>query len=968
MKLLTDLVNDPLFNKIKLFLREDNFHLKRYQLSRSIAVLFDRYFIYRPEFVNTFSRAERCGEEIEWQLELMRRLILDTHDFDPQTMRHMLIQGLLSEQLPSSTLPSKLILFGISHLPEVQLKVFASLSKRIPIYYFLINPCRQFWTDIISENRINKIQLKVRNTDYFHYETGNKLLASWGKVGRFVIDHLIENEVLFSEELFEDNPNDTLLSRIQNDILNLDESLQRLSFKDNKYSHDDSLQVHICHSEMREIEILHSRLVPILDGENETEPRDIIVMAPDIEIYVPYINAVFGTIGKIPYKVIDQNNFQHNNAIDAFLQLLKLKKERHDCRVIFDVLSNDCIRMRFGFTEEDIIIIRDWVQTKKIRWGLDKTYLKSKNILQNTSPITLPLNLDRLIIGWAMNKEEVGCFDLILPAEIEDLGNGRIIGRLSYLVQSLNKKVSELPDSATVEEWYDLLSGLVEYFFIKSNTVINLLKPVTKIIYDFVSLAKTAGYRIDIPFELVLEYIQTEFSNKKMEYNVNINGVTFCSFSSLRCVPAQVVCLLGLQHDSFPRDNPHESSFNLLSLSPKAGDRPKREDDKYFFLEALLSARKVFYTSYVGKNITNNSEIPPSVIIDELMEYIREQYNTEKFNLMTTHSLHDFSMRNQRIITSTQDRYTNSGDAITDIGKLHKDIKELDLSQIIIFYSDPIRFYLLRRLGINLQIKQKQILSRENFDINPQTKNIINRVLLQKQVSGIAIDNEFIILNNIGTLPHGAIGEVLYKRIELRSKIINRLLNREIQVLKLKKIDVDFKIDNIQFLGEIDQVYHTWRFLGIQRKMNPYILLETFIKHLALCIKFDYEKEVKTTLISDDQIWEFTKIASAKHVLKEYIKHYWDGISTPIPFYMDLSFVFAQQVINRNSSWASALDMARKKWDGSHYAHGESENPYHSIINQNKDWINKNFAKISINIFKPILTSGIMYSNQFFAN
>src|SRR3546814_6347290 len=64
---------------------------------------------------------------------------------------------------------------------------------------------------------------------------------------------------------------------------------------------DPSLQAHACHTRLRELQVLHDRLRALLEDDSfkpPLQPREIAVLAPDIDPYVPYLDAVFGGHGR----------------------------------------------------------------------------------------------------------------------------------------------------------------------------------------------------------------------------------------------------------------------------------------------------------------------------------------------------------------------------------------------------------------------------------------------------------------------------------------------------------------------------------------------------------------------------------------------------------------------------------------------------------------------------------------------
>jgi exodeoxyribonuclease V gamma subunit len=98
----------------------------------------------------------------------------------------------------------------------------------------------------------------------------------------------------------------------------------------------------------------------------------------------------------------------------------------------------------------------------------------------------------------------------------------------------------------------------------------------------------------------------------------------------MRSIPFKCVCLLGMNDGDYPRSQTPRD-FDLMSDAAhagstqshwRAGDRSRREDDRYLFLEALLSARDKLYISWQGRRTTDHEVKPPSVLVAQLMDYL----------------------------------------------------------------------------------------------------------------------------------------------------------------------------------------------------------------------------------------------------------------------------------------------------------------------------------------------------------
>ena len=98
-------------------------------------------------------------------------------------------------------------------------------------------------------------------------------------------------------------------------------------------------------------------------------------------------------------------------------------------------------------------------------------------------------------------------------------------------------------------------------------------------------------------------------------------SLTFSTLMPMRAIPFKRIYLLGLNDGDYPRSRMRDD-FDLMAHDYRPGDRSRRDDDRYLFLEALLSAREALYLSWVGRDIRNNSELPPSVLLSQLMDLL----------------------------------------------------------------------------------------------------------------------------------------------------------------------------------------------------------------------------------------------------------------------------------------------------------------------------------------------------------
>jgi exodeoxyribonuclease V gamma subunit len=145
-----------------------------------------------------------------------------------------------------------------------------------------------------------------------------------------------------------------------------------------------------------------------------------------------------------------------------------------------------------------------------------------------------------------------------------------------------------------------------------------------------------------VEIEVVKSCLENLLEHVNFGHGFISSGVTFCAMLPMRSIPFKVVCLVGMNMDAFPRES-KILGFDLMAKNPRIGDRSRRNDDKYLFLEALISARNKLYISYVGQSIRDNTRISPSVLVSELIDYIKEGFGLSEDEIVTFHRLQAFS-------------------------------------------------------------------------------------------------------------------------------------------------------------------------------------------------------------------------------------------------------------------------------------------------------------------------------------
>ncbi len=681
MQILPTQFDLPEFSPLKRYLDGDDDQSKRYQLSEKIADIFDGYLVYRPEWIAAWEAGQEVEElngEHPWQPILWQALYDQTvsmgqspyhranlYDEFIDTLQHYV--GDLAGQ---AQLPSRLFIFGITALPPRYMDALRALGEHIEIHLMFTNPSRYYWGDVRDRKYLAKLAAKSRrimhtentsewlkgsieqnefteaqilnNADlHTQYAVGNSLLASMGKLGRDNLYLLSQLEVS-DIDAFADGYDDSLLHAIQQDILELREHQNdRLSVTTSSYkpvirADDRSLQLHICHSPMREVEVLHDRLLAMFEADPELKPRDVIVMVADINAYSHAIHAVFGQTTSdqrfIPYSISDRSVDQENPILQAFMRLMALPQRRCQASELLELLEVPAVMQRFGINEKEFERAAQWVQEVGIRWGLDEQTAQQFDLPSHKQNTWL-FGIERMLLGFAM-PDSAGLYhhgETIIAAYDEVQGmDAELAGKLASFVRCLQRYRDRLSNAQKFATWQRYLLEMLDEFFLVELEGEAVLSTIRESVEQLSQQLLDAGFELEaeISPQVLEQYLQNHLSNARVSQRFLAGQVNFCTLMPMRSIPFKTVCLLGMNDGLYPRSVAPEG-FDLINGRTRPGDRSRRDDDRYLFLEALLSAQQSLYISYVGRSIQDNSVKEPSVLVAELLEYCQQNYALE---------------------------------------------------------------------------------------------------------------------------------------------------------------------------------------------------------------------------------------------------------------------------------------------------------------------------------------------------
>ncbi|EEV6401945.1 exodeoxyribonuclease V subunit gamma [Escherichia coli] len=940
MTLLPQLLEREDFTLLRHYLTDDSDKRKLFQLSSKAADLFDQYLVYRPDWLaqwETGHLVEGLGEAQAWQAPLWKALVEYTHELgQPRWHRANLYQRFI-ETLESATtcppgLPSRVFICGISALPPVYLQALQALGKHIEIHLLFTNPCRYYWGDIKDPAYLAKLLTRQRRHSFEDRElplfrdsenagqlfnsdgeqdVGNPLLASWGKLGRDYIYLLSDLESSQELDAFVDVTPDNLLHNIQSDILELENravagvNIEEFSRSDNKRPLDpldSSITFHVCHSPQREVEVLHDRLLAMLEEDPTLTPRDIIVMVADIDSYSPFIQAVFGSAPAdryLPYAISDRRARQSHPVLEAFISLLSLPDSRFVSEDVLALLDVPVLAARFDITEEGLRYLRQWVNESGIRWGIDDDNVRELE-LPATGQHTWRFGLTRMLLGYAMESAQ-GEWQSVLPYDESSGLIAELVGHLASLLMQLNIWRRGLAQERPLEEWLPVCRDMLNAFFLPDAETEAAMTLIEQQWQAIIAEGLGAQYGDAVPLSLLRDELAQRLDQERISQRFLAGPVNICTLMPMRSIPFKVVCLLGMNDGVYPRQLA-PLGFDLMSQKPKRGDRSRRDDDRYLFLEALISAQQKLYISYIGLSIQDNSERFPSVLVQELIDYIGQSHylpgdealNCDesearvKAHLTCLHTRMPFDPQNYQ--PGERQSYAREWlPAASQAGKAHSEFVQplpftlpetVPLETLQRFWAHPVRAFFQMRLQVNFRTEDSEIPDTEPFILEGLSRYQINQQLLNALVEQDDAERLFRRFRAAGDLPYGAFGEIFW---ETQCQEMQQLADRVIACRQPgQSMEIDLACNGVQITGWLPQVQPD----GLLR-WRPSLLslaqgMQLWLEHLVYCASGG-NGESRLFLRKDGE-WRFPPLAAeqALHYLSQLIEGYREGMSAPL--------------------------------------------------------------------------------------
>ncbi len=970
--------------ELKRFSEGEVDQARLYHLSHRLADLFDRYLVYRPDMVLEWE----SGKDDHWQASLWRYISTKFRGAHRAGLLKRLLELLRDGPLPHEVTRSPIAIFGISHLPPVYLEAFFRLARHTDVHLFLLNPCKEFWEDALTPKRRKELEARLMEKGaggdqlLMSLPEVHPLLASMGTLGRVFLTSIyqrmfepdVESDV---SHLFQRPGQESLLSLFQEEILDFSPGEKEgVLPKREVRSGDFSIQIHSCHSRLREVEVLHDQLLELFSSVPGLAPHEVLVMAPDIQEYAPLVEAVFESVSReryIPWALTDLPEYGSNPFIQTFLELLDLSLAPPTAPQLMDILEVAPVSRRFGLDGDGLEELRRWVGESGIRRGLGFSQDQS---LQNT----WRFGIDRLMVSYSFAGE--GFLNGILPYETPVEGDGaRSLGALSLFVSRVARFVESAGRPRSSAEWSGLIVDLLDGLFLPQGAEEEAAALFIRETAAQLEFLASGGGIESLEYQTVRDFFRDRLSRSTHPRRFISGKVTFSSLVPMRAIPARVICLLGMNDSDFPRRRP-PLDFDLMARNPRSGDKFPREEDRYLFLETLISARECLYISYVGRSERDNSLKVVSGVVSELLDALEQRYvgpggKNILEHVVVEHPLKPFSSAycekgHPRLFTYASEwqsatasiaRSGSSGAAVRPFISTPLSLdgpmdERIVLDDLISFFANPAKFFLVRRLNLDLEPGRMELEEWEPFYLEKLEGYLLAQELLDNALLAgeDGIKEQLAAARGRGCLPFPPFDTINFERV--KNDVMEILPLLEKAGLGERQVEVDVTAGGFVIQGRIRRVGRGGVVGYRPGKISARDMLSLWIKHLAFTAIYDERERGESIHVGRAG----EQFALGRIGLEEALDHlallaslYMEGLQRPLPFFPDASLTFAKEFRKKGKGAEDeALRKAAKILYPTSFEHRRPD-PWMELAFRGRDPLGEEFVQLSLAVFDPML-------------
>ncbi|GAB0107503.1 exodeoxyribonuclease V subunit gamma [Nocardia sp. JMUB6875] len=909
---------------------------RRYATAARIASLFDSYAAQRPGMISDWADGrDTDGAGNALPPELLWRPLRGVVGVPSPAERLGAACARLRAEPSIVALPERISLFGVTRLTTDQLEVLSALSSGRQVHLWLVHPSPALWTKLADAEVIPNSGVRVRHP----------LLAALGRDVRELQQRLSGYDHI---DTYHPRPETvaprTLLSELQAAVRQ-----DRWSLMPEPSLADGTIAVHSCHGPSRQVEVLRDALLGIFSADPTLEPRDVIVMCPDVESYAPLVRAAFGQWsldGAEPghpahglrVRLADRAQRAVNPLLDVIGTLLELADGRVTVTEALDLCAAEPVRLRCGFDDDDIERLREWATETGARWGIGQRQRQAFG-LGDFAQNTLNAAVDRILLGVAAGESSEDWLDLVLPLDDVDSNDIDLSGRFAEFVDRLAVCLRDLRGS-TLEEPAGSARPATEWAAVLGRALDLLTEvPVTQgwmavqARRELATALEPAG-RIPLRLSDIGALLTARLAGRPSRANFRTGELTVCTMVPMRSVPHRVVVLLGLDDEVFPRTGGVDGD-DALARHRLPGDRDPRSEDRQLLLDAIMAAGERLVLLHTGSDPVSGAHRPPAIPLAELLDTVRAHVGASAMDrVVTRHPLQPFDRRNFRI----EDPFSFDTVALAGAQAAGRapqprplflptplpeaERGDVELADLVSFAEHPVRAFLWQRLGIRVPEEEEEIADRLPIELDGLTKWNMGERMLTARLTGVDPNVLRAAEWRRGTLPPFSLGAAVLDEVEGTVDQLVRVA-RPLHEIPSRTIDIAVDLgEGRRLTGTVPDVHDDALLRTTYSRLAPKHRMAAWIRLLALAAT---DGERTPALMSAGRgkhnrpAWQSTLTAPpaplARGILRDLVAIRDEGLTEPLPIAPAASAVYAERRLAGGTP-DDALLAAEQEFDG----------------------------------------------------
>jgi exodeoxyribonuclease V gamma subunit len=937
---------------------------RRLATAQHLAQLFDSYAENRPEMLLDWSQGSDTdgagglvAADLAWQAELWRRLSERIGTDSPAQRLPVALQRIRADA-DVVDLPARLSVFGPTRLTTSQLQVLAALAAERDVHLWLPHPSAPLWDRIAQ---LESTEARVRRRSDPTVETPrNALLASLGRDAR---ELQLQLAATTDGATHHHHPiearSDSALGRLQQSLQD-DAPTTRPHVIDAK---DRSVTVHACHGPSRQVEILREVLVGLLADDPTLEPRDLLVMCPNIETYAPLISATFGLDDddtdrhpghRLRVRLADRSLRQTNPLLATIAALLDLAGGRVTASKVLDLAATTPVRRRFRFDDDDLERLQGWVATSGVRWGLDAEHRRPYG-LEQLAQNTWRAGLDRILLGAAMAEDELRWVGLALPLDDVDSTDIDLAGRFAELVDRITVVLDDMVGDRSLSNWLETLQSALD-----SLTDVRHADSWqrTQARYELSDITAAAGERAtqtELSIADVHALLTDRLAGRPTRANFRTGNLTMCSMVPMRSVPHRVVCLLGLDDGAFPRTTAVDGD-DILGRDPCVGERDPRSEDRQLLLDAVLAAREHLVVLYTGADPRTNAKRPPAVPLGEILDAVdgmgqMADGSPVRDHVVIHHPLQPFDARNftagalgaagpfsfDRHSLRGAQRARSPRDAtgpLLNAPLVAAPLGDVALDELIYFLEQPAKAFLRQRLGVTVAYDEDELDDALQVELDKLKQWSIGDQLLKARLRGATVEACRQAEWRRGELPPRGLGQLQLDEI-LRNVEPLVAASADLRSTEGSRADVVVDLDGRRVAGTVGTIHGDVLLRVEYSRLAAKHRVRAWAQLLALSAAFPVTPWTAVTIGRNSRgalrstLGPIDSVDARRH-LADLVDLRDRGLRQPLPMAVKTSEAYADKR-NRGQSVANAVNSAGFPWLTRDFP-GEQDDEAHQLL------------------------------------